>query len=271
MSEIKTNCTDCVFALRDKDHQSSCTLNRHEKLKVVDTTEDNYFLLERFCNTYRPQEWIEELDLEEQMELEATVLNEVRPRMGFFIRLDTSVPDAIDRLDKTLQSCIDMNGGPAYIAVITDKVEYNEEIWTLFIKHFGENSDIKYHIVQLEAEFEELPRILDEAFTHAQNGWIYVTSSGKTVPKDTLDILHKRLNIDLLQIMMVEPYDNLDGLMFPAFVFKFLNGNKTKIFAGDEKEEDPERCSLPFIDKMKEAEKRGETKSIFTLEEFNAS
>jgi hypothetical protein len=273
MNKIQTECRNCVFAVRSNNRQSGCTLNRHEILNVTDTGEDRYFTLDRFCNTYRPEDWIQQLDLEGQMALEETVLNEVRPRMGCFVRLDTTVPDAIERLDKTIDSMTKVDGGISYVAVITDKVEYNDEIWGLFLKYFGEGDecDVLYHIVQLELELEELPRILDEAFTHAQNGWVYVTSSGKTVPKNTLETLHKRLNIDLLQIMMVEPYDNLDGLMFPSFVFKFLNGNKTKMFAGNDEEEEPEYCSLSFIDKMKEAEKRGGTKSIFTWEEFNAS
>ena len=265
MNQIQTDCGACVFALMSKNHQSGCVLNRHEIFNITGTTEDNYFIMDRFCNAYRPEDWIQQLDLEEQMELEATVLNEVRPRMGCFVRLDTTVPDAIERLDKTMESMTKVNGGVSYVAIITDKVEYNDEIWELFVKYFGDGDETLYHIVQLEREIDDLPKVIDEAFTHAQNGWIYVTTSGETVRKDTLDILHKRLNIELAQLMMVEPYDGFNGLMFPSFVFKFLNGNKTKIFQNEE------ASSLSFTDKLREADKRGDTKSIFTWEEFYAS
>ena len=265
MSQVKTECSNCVFALMSKDHQSGCSLNRDEVFKITDTTEDNFYILDRFCNTYRPEEWIQNLDLEEQMDIETAALNEVRPRMGVFIRLDTAVPNAIERLDETMESLAKINGDVSYVAVITDKVEYNDEIWEIFIKYLGEDSGILYHIVQLEREIVDFSRVIDEAFTHAQNGWIYVTTSGETVHKDTLDILHKRLNIELAQLMMVEPYDGFNGLMFPAFIFKFLNGNKTKMFQNEE------TSSLSFMDKLREADKRTDKKSIFTWEEFYAS
>jgi len=271
-----TRCHSCVFAdistSEDKQkHQSGCSLNRHDLLGVDSIDENNSFILKRVCNTFRPSEWVENLPLEEALKSEEAVLKEVYPRMGFFIRLNTESASAIEELDKTINSIAGIVGGPAYVAVVTDKVEYNEEIWGLFLKHFGEGSElepsevIKYHIVQLESNPDKLMRIVDECFTHAQNGWIYTVTSGNNVPSNILDRIHDYINIKMKRLIMIEPNQEFDGLVFPAFLFKFLNGNKQKMFDEDNID------TRDFISKVKDAEKRSETKSVLTWEEFNAA
>jgi len=266
MSNIKTDCTHCVFAQKENNIQVGCSLERSDLLGVEILSDEGNFTLKRFCNTYRPEEWLQSLDLDEATNPEETVLQEVFPRIGFFVRLDTSEDighgAAIESLKQTIESIDQV--GPAYVAVITNKVEYNEEIWTILVQQFG-HTDIKYHIVQLETKPKEVMSIIDQAFAHAQNGWIYSTTSGESVPSDTLTKLHELTNIKMKQLVMVEPYDDFNGLIFPAFLFKFLNGNKAKLFS------DENLDSRSFRQKVRAAEERGETKSILTWEEFNAS
>tara|TARA_Y100001938_G_scaffold133366_1_gene192645 strand:+ start:5777 stop:6577 length:801 start_codon:yes stop_codon:yes gene_type:complete len=266
MNKVTTKCEDCVFSKTENDKQTGCQLGRDEKLGVSETADEGYFILERFCNTYRPDQWLEDLNFEESMDTKKTVMDEIVPRIGFFIRLDTGDETPTNsELNHTLQSISQIeHGPPAFVAVINDKVEFNELIWSLFLKYF-ENSTTKYHIVQLKNKPETDMKHLDEAFSHAQNGWLYSTTSGESVPKDVVSKLHKNINIDMKQLMLVEPYDNYNGLMFPTFVFKFLKGNRSKIF------QDEMMDSRPFLEKMKAAEKRGNTKTIFSWEEFNAS
>jgi hypothetical protein len=263
---IATNCKECFFAKIKDDKQTGCSLNRVEKLQFDKLDENGNFILKRFCNTYRPSEWLQSLDFETSLNPEEAALNEVCPRLGLFVRLKTEEQNAIEELEKTIESIKNLNRQVSYIVAITDKVEYNEEIWGLFLKYFGELNDFtKYHILQISENPKELIKIVDEAFIHAQNSWILTTSSGEIIQKDIIDKLHKIINLDMRQIVMVEPYDNFNGLLFPAYLFKFLNGNNTKIF-NDEMVD-----SRAFVEKVKEAEKRGNTKSILTWEEFNAS
>ena len=265
-----TKCHSCVFADTSlsedgQKHQNGCSLNRHELLGIDSVDENNSFVLSRVCNTFRPAEWVESLPLKEAIDSEAAVLKEVYPRIGFFVRLDTDSQNAIANLNKTLNSITDMSGGPAYIAVITDKVEYNEEVWGLFLQHFGEESEIKYHIVQVGSNPDNIMRLIDQGFSHAQNGWIYTVTSGNGVPKDILDKIHNYINIKMKRLIMVEADQEFDGLLFPAFLFKFLNGNKPKMFSEDNID------GRDFISKVKDAEERSETKSVLTWKEFNAS
>lgn len=265
MSNIYTNCQNCVFAKTENAVQVDCSMARSVLLGIEEIRDDGYFTLKRFCNTHRPEEWLQTLDLEEALTPEITALQEVFPRIGFFVRLETNDDDAIAALEKTIQSIRQVKGGdPAYVAVITDKVEYNEETWLTLVKHFDE-TDTKYHIVQLQARPKEVITTLDEAFTHAQNGWIYSTTAGESVASDTLTKLHELVNIQMIQLMMVEPYDDFNGLIFPAYLFKFLNGNKAKLF------QDEQLDSRSFRDKVRAAEKRGNTQTVLTWKEFNAA
>ena len=267
MSVLKTKCEGCVFAVSEDGKQTGCKLNRSTRLGVEETDENNNFILSRFCNAYRPNAWFDDLTFDESMAPQDTVMKEVQCRMGFFVYLDTTDGDnAIKELRKTIESISQIESGPpSYVAVITSKVEFNEEIWHMFVEKF-DGTDTKYHVVQIDSTPKQVIKVIDQAFSHAaQNGWIYSTTSGQEVPSDVLVKINKLINIDMKQVTMIDAYDGFNGLMFPAFLFKFLNGNKVKIF------EDEKADSREFIEKMKAADERSETKTVLSWEEFNAS
>jgi len=188
MSNINTQCKGCVFARCNQvGFQLGCTVGgRADKLGVKEVKDGGY-QLSRFCNTYRPKEWLETLDFEEQLNPELVALDEVYPRIGFFVKFDTKEENAIQALELTLKSICQLTKKAAYVVVINDKVEYNEEIWGLFISNFGEISDTKYHLMQRAENSEEITACVDAAFGHAENGWIMCVSSGMHVESDTTD------------------------------------------------------------------------------------
>jgi hypothetical protein len=268
---LKTFCDKCVFAEYENNEQKGCSLNRAEKLGIDERNKgedgNTSFLLGRMCNAYRPTEWLSLLDFEESLNPEDTVMTELYPPMAYFIRLRTDEDDAIGKLTVTLDSIVAVDGPPPVsVLVITDKVEYNQEVWELFIKYFGEeNAETKYHIVQISETPKHIHRIIDEAFTHALNSWIMTTSSGHKVRPDTTQKLHELLNVQMQQAVMIEPYDGFNGMIFPAYLFKFLNGNKTKIF------EDEIMDGRAFLEKVQASAERTKAKTLYTSEEFYAS
>ena len=277
MTSIKTNCKQCTFAKIKTPHlgtregvQVGCSLGRSDILGVDETNEEGWYNLSRFCNTYRPDEWVNDLEFEEAMNPEETVLEEVFPRMGFFVNLDTSKDtgrnESLDSLRVTLESIANIEDTEAaYVAVITDKVEFNEGIWSLLVELF-DDTDAKYHIVQLDTELDSPELTVDQAFTHGQNGWIHVTSDGQVVEKDTASRLHQILNIDLRRLVMIEPYEGINGLTFPSYLFKFLNGNSPKIF------QDASSMTGTFVEKVKSADEKTDGEAmIMSWEEFSAS
>ena len=88
------------FADANETEQLSCKLDRASKLGIQEKDDENFFVLSRFCTTYRPKEWLNDLSLAESKDIKETALKEISPRVGFFVLLDTSKEDAIDDLAK---------------------------------------------------------------------------------------------------------------------------------------------------------------------------
>ena len=277
MEKIQTNCSGCCFAEKKGDSQIGCSLNRHTLLGVESLQDDGFFMLDRFCNTYRPEEWAKSLSVKKSLDPEATVLEEVSPRIGFFINFNTDPEDTgeygddvivcEEMLTKTLESIANIDGTPSYVIVINDRVEHNQFIWEQFFRLFGDKvKDTKYHIVQIETKPDKVEKLVDESFKHAENGWIYTINSGETVDPSILKKIHDYINVKMKKLMMVKPNgDAFSSMLFPAFLFKFLNGNKQKVF------QDTTSAEGNFLEKMEEADKRSSSKTVITWEEFNAS
>ena len=264
---IHTKCDACVFAQLDKQNiQTSCELGRESKLGIEETNDSGFFSLSRFCNAYRPKEWLPILSLEESSNLPSTVLEEIKPRVGFFVIMDSQGVEAIDRLKKTLIDIKNQKNATArYVAVINDKVEYNNEIQELFTELFDYNITM-HHIVQINTTLPSKYHVIDEAFTHAKNGWIYVTSSGEDVALDLLEKMHQRINIDMNILSVVKPYNEIDGMIFQASLFKYLNGNRRKIYESEDGEKNVDDRS--FLDKVEDLAQMSAEGSVIEWGEF---
>ena len=233
-----TKCNGCVFAKLDNSKQVGCELDRATKLNIQENDEDNFFVLSRFCNAYRPKEWLGELSVSESEDIKSTVMEEIYPRIGFFVLLDSDREDAIIQLEKTLKDIGEQQLiTPRYIIVINDKVEYNEEIYSMLGNMF-EYDETQYHIVQLQIKPENAANKIDEAFRHAKNGWAYVTSSGES---------------------------NINGLLFQTALFKFVNGNKMKLY------QDEMVDSRSFLEKVEAASLDSDDETFISWSEFNES
>jgi hypothetical protein len=264
---IHTKCDACVFAeLGDNKIQTGCKLDRELKLGVNETNDDGFFNLSRFCNTYRPKEWLPMLSLEESENLCDTVLQEVRPRVGFFVIMDSEGVEAIDKLKKTLLDIKNQkNAIPRYVVVVNDKVEYNNEIQGLFGELFDHYITM-HHIVQINTTFPTEHHLIDEAFIHAKNGWVYVTSSGENVPLDLLEKMHQRMNVNMDILSVVKPYDDINGMIFQTSLFKYLNGNRRKVYEGEDGEKNVD--DRPFLEKVEDLAQMSAEGSVIEWGEF---
>ena len=262
---MRTQCNSCVFTeKREDEKQTGCKLDRHNKLGIDYINDEGFYVLERFCTTYRPDNWLDDLSVSESDDIVSTVLSEIEPRVGFFIILDTK-QNGIDSLKHTVENIKKQNPKARYVVVITDKVEYNEEVHDYLSSVFDYNIT-EFHIVQILKKIEFMPSLIDHAFSHAKNGWAYVCHAGETIDKNLIYKIHKRVNLDLKKLVVIEPYDGeINGLFFQTALFKFLNGNNPKVFL------DEESSDKTFIEKVKEAAKHSDPETMITWEKFNES
>jgi hypothetical protein len=260
-----TMCNGCVFSETENNEQIGCRLNRADKIGTQDKDDDGFFVLSRVCSTYRPTEWLNDLSLAESEDIVDTVRKEVHPPVGFFILLKTEDTNSIPELKTTLEDIKSQELiTPSYVVVVTDKVEYNKETLEALDTAF-DYAETQYHIVQLQITPDDIHKRIDQAFSHAKNGWVYVTSSGESVPRDLLRKIDHRINSDMKRLVVVKPYDEINGLLFQTTLFKFVNGNRSKLH------NDEIADHRSFLEKVEDASSRSNDDTFITWEEFNAS
>ncbi len=264
--QVETCCKNCVFAKYEENTQVGCDLDRH----LIFNPEENYreedgkksYIFDRFCTAFRPKEWKLILDDEEKKDLVAAVRDEIFPPLGIFIFLKTTVPNPINNLRNRINDLKEQTlGKPRYVVVINSKVEYNEEIHDILRKSF-DFDETEFHIVQTLVDQEDLLYV-DDAFRHAKNGWIYVTRSNRKIRKDLFEIINHNINVKLNRVVLVEPVDDINGMIFQAAVHKFLDGSNSVLDL-----ETSERVRVNFLQKVKGLAEKTEEKTVFTQEEF---
>lgn len=217
MFEITRSCEGCIFVLKNKEKQDGCMLNRTEKLNPENKFDDKnqYQILNRFCNTYRPQEWRKA----DMISPAARALEEVLPAVGVIVNFKHN----LGSLERTLESISNQVGNKfKYLIVVNDKVEYNQEISILCKKYID-----KWMLVQMMDEYSH-ENCIDDVFNHVKNGYIILVKSGYEFPYTFLETIHERINVQMKRLMV--SYDtNKEKILTSASLYKFLKGNKPKV------------------------------------------
>lgn len=262
MSDVVSCCSGCVFAETENGEQTGCSLGRAKILGIETQQEqDGFYVLSRFCCAYRPDSWLKKLNLEESLNTKNAVLKEIEPKVGFFLYFEKSLED----LQNILVDIKNQKIQARYVVVINTDVEYNEAIQEMLACNFSFDQT-EYHIVQLVGEPKDRIKSIDESFKHAKNGWVYFCHTSESIDRSLMEKINKRVNLDLKKLVFIEPYDdNYNGLFFQAALFKFLNGNNTKVF------KDTTVDNRFFVDKVRDAAKNSDKETFITWSQFNES
>jgi hypothetical protein len=264
--QVETFCRNCVFAEYTKNKQTGCTLNRSEtfnpnEIRKSQDGKESY-VFNRFCTAFRPEEWKLVLDEDEKKDLISTVRAEIFPPIGIFIFLKTETSDSLEALKNRIQEIKNQTVGTLrYLVIINNKVEYNEEIHSILRESFN-FEETEFHIVQTLLDQEDLLYI-DDAFKHAKNGWIYVCESNKKIREDLFEAIDDNINVKLNRVVLLEPRDGIDGMLFQASIHKLLDGSNSLLDPSSS-----ERVRVDFLSKVREIAKLSEHKTVFTREEF---
>lgn len=225
--EIKTSCKGCVFVFKgDGGTQTGCKIGRSKKLNPDNDTVDGYFEFNRFCNTYRPQEWLD-LYYDSDIDNGANhVFEEVVPRISYIINFNEDICCLESIVQSvTIRQSINNIG---VIIVVNDKVEYNEDIMRVLNQYNEKKRNI---LVQTLENMGELKKF-DTAFKHAKNGWSVFLPMGQQVGVDFVSRIHQRVNIDMKRFSYCK--DEATGrFVVQSSLYKLLEGNSVAEF--DEK------------------------------------
>jgi hypothetical protein len=186
-----------------------------------------FFVIDRFCTCYRPDEWVDTLEPEEKKNLTKTVREEIFVRMGVIIFFDQHTDE--ESLVKTVACFKEQTKAPRYVVVVNSRVEYNEFIHDLLIESFPNKEKTNVHLVQcVDQEMGDFAKV-DVAFQHALNGFYYVITSGEEVQNDFIEKFDAYINDGLNQVVMIKPKEKVGGLLIQASLHKLLNGSRTKM------------------------------------------
>ena len=194
---LTTSCRDCVFAIKDGKLQTGCELGRVEAysnrgvaiIEAEDLEENEFYVLETWCNTYREDVW--------KVAHEGEDLKE-------FVYYEQEAFSAKEIL-------LVNNGEDSCFDVIQKAKELLED-------------KIDFKVQQIK---EELPilGVIDEAFKNAQNGYYSVIECGKETRRDLIATLHEAVNVKLKKAGYIKGWDGINGMTVQCVLHQFLVGN----------------------------------------------
>ena len=237
-AKVISSCKGCHFSSTIGKTQVDCELNKIERFKEagaeIKDAEDGFeefYIIDRFCSTYRDMTWGENVD-----DPETQVLKETSIPVNFMILHGKKA--TIDDLEVTLKDIASQSNKPVSVSVVVQDTSIN----TFDIRHrtheYLDRTDIGFYIITMLDDKSSELEMIDEAFQKCVNGYYTVFRSGANVPHGFVKRINKAINIDLETVSMIYPKDDLNGLTVQCVVHKFLHGNdklalqkKVEIFA----------------------------------------
>ena len=268
---LTTSCKNCVFAEYIGDTQVSCQLNRIDKFRsrnavVMDAEDDDkeFFVIERFCNTYRDSDWKDILfyyktDTTETPE--ERVKKEIEIRCGFFLTF--SDENTLKELEESISSITDQIVTPTYVTIVdistknTVLIDSTSQPMDTQATHFVarlsqglDGKDIVYNYIRgTDEERRDLsaPELVDMAFKRtARNGYYTVFKIGDKIPSHYLSAINHYINEELNQVILIKQDDNINGYFAQSSVHKLVYGSNGKYIV-DKLEELTEEQNLPHL------------------------
>jgi len=234
MSDIKFSCKDCVFAeytsFKGKDIQYGCSLNRLHVLNPDESFEEkenvSYFTFNRFCNTRRPVDWMDQYCDNDLTKAKEEVMEEVKPRLSFIIKFNYDI-DFFKSLADSIRNQISSR---KFLIVINDKAEYNMELFGILEDLYKNEKIVQYNILMPPSNLDYIYDSIDDAIAFCKNGWIVFLDSGCNISEDFTEKIHNRINIELKRLVYCEK-KNDKSFIIQAALYKLLGGNSPKINA----------------------------------------
>lgn len=231
MLKFEIHCKDCIFAQLTNGVQTGCSVKNLEKFEK--TYEDNYYLFQRHCNSYRTASWLKNDKNEDPHE---RIKQENKIRIGYAVNFIGDYNES--NFKKTIKSL----NNPSYVVAVNDRVEHNKQLFDIITEETKLHQS-RIHVIQIINQKEKY--YIDEAFRAARNGYFCYSKSGFIFPSNFYEKLNKAVNTDM-KLVSVCLDDNF--ILFQSTLFKYLEGNKPRML------EDGTMEDKLFLEKLKSFE-----------------
>lgn len=231
LSEIKTNCEKCSFAIFDNSNQVGCSAGRLEKFQALDKAvqhsegDKSWFLLKRFCNMYREGE----ASIDE-------AYNKIKCKFGIVI-----FDHDENSLDAAIESCKNIEYDKSKFFVVISSKHYR-----MFGKKFNQinelkNMGIKGFLITSFDDQTHVSSVEHEAFSKLYGCTHLVKiNHDQVVSKSFFDRIDNSVNNKLETILMYE-HNNVKCIPFWLVNNTYLEYNSYDLMSNDIKEESIEK------------------------------
>jgi len=236
MNDLTTACKNCVFANYIGKTQIDCKLGRIAKfrekgvdiIEAEDLEENEFFVLEAWCNAYREKDWADEY-----ADLIGQVYKELVTLLGFVVIFgggktkEINTEEALADLGKTLEGIKDIDDLPSYIVIVNNSPAQHFDVINKAQEHL-EDSDIEYKVSNVLKENLTSLECVDLVFSNFRNGYYSMLEAGKLPKKNMISLINNKVNKDLDSVGYIKGYDGINGITVQGVMHKFLNGNYGK-------------------------------------------
>lgn len=227
MSKIKTSCKTCIFAQFDNDVQTGCSFGRLEKFKHQDKAkfdnEQNSFIIQSVCNTCRSEKWAAQHQTEN---LIAAVEREIQIDLDFVIIAmgELDYAKIIDRAVKRSGECINQKRiKPKNIVIVSDSKDLNyPKLRNTIMEFIPDGQDINIKVVKALDDNLSLYNYLDTGVQKCTSRFFATFEIDEIIPVNLIETFNTTINTDLKQIVMVKPYNKLNGLIIQKSLYHLM-------------------------------------------------
>ena len=235
-SAVVTSCAGCTFAEEADNKQTGCELGRLDKFRSIgadikeatNEQDEEFYVIRRLCNAYRNSEWAEYWkDKKKRLKKEIAI------RTNFVVILNEE--HSINDLEHTCtQIALQEDAEASRVITINNSTKLdNFDIIHKMHEIYGGYSDQTAYLSKeqdgttfthayMMNKNSAFNVCLKVSFQHMVNGYYTVFHAGCDVPTDFIKRLNNMFNEEMMQVLLIEPEEGIDGLVMSVAMHKYL-------------------------------------------------
>ena len=224
LTGVITSCKECVFAMYVGDTQMDCSLGRLERFGksgavVIESYDDDkeFFVIERFCNTYRPEDWEPKY---KKLTKEDSALRESQATFDFVVIYDGH--SGLKSLEKTFFDIRQQSILPKKVIVVEKGGEDKMGVIGVLEKFFSDVAISYRYVVYMDDEYDGSLDFIDESFKQVNSMYYCVINSEQEIIPNIIERINTVINKEMKPFSAVKPTVGYHGLVVQSILHEEL-------------------------------------------------